>query len=115
MSTAATTNMTSRMPARTRSGTPRFESCDDSAEHRTGEHRHVAATITARPKTASRLPRYPVAWRASTSHASTAPEKKVKPSPSRTDTIARAQNGDCHTQSSQYITVVTASVNAEQA
>ena len=35
----------------------------------------------------------PVASNASTSQASTAPEKKVNPSPSRSDTIAQAQNG----------------------
>ena len=34
----------------------------------------------------------------------------MNPSPSSTDTTAHAQNGDSHTQSSQYITVVTASV-----
>ena len=35
----------------------------------------------------------PVAASASTSHASTAPEKNVKPRPISIDTIAHAQNG----------------------
>ncbi len=34
----------------------------------------------------------------------------MKPRPSSTDTIAHAQKGECQTQSSQYMTVVTASV-----
>ena len=50
-------------------------------------------TIWPRPKTDSRLPVNPVAASASTSHASTAPEKKVKPRPSSIETTAHAQNG----------------------
>ena len=40
----------------------------------------------------------PVAVSASTSHASTAPEKNVNPSPSSIDTIAHSQNDAsiCH-------------------
>ena len=40
----------------------------------------------------------PVACSASTSQASTAPEKKVKPRPSSSETSAHAQNGPsiCH-------------------
>ena len=42
----------------------------------------------------------PVAFSASTSHASTAPEKKVKPSPNSIETIAHAQNAawSCHSR-----------------
>jgi hypothetical protein len=62
------------------------------------------------PKTASRLPSNPVACRASTSHASTAPEKKVKPRPRPTETRAHAQKAASTCQSSTYSSVVTASV-----
>ena len=40
-----------------------------------------------------RTPVNPLAFSASTSHACTAPEKNVKPSPSRADATAQAQNG----------------------
>ena len=55
-------------------------------------------TIWPRPKTDSRSPVKPVAVSASTSHASTAPEKNVNPSPIRIDTTAHCQNGAsiCH-------------------
>jgi hypothetical protein len=59
--------------------------------------------------TGSRSPRNPLACRASTSHASTAPEKNVNPSPSSTDASAHAQNGALHTHMSQYSTVAAAS------
>ena len=51
--------------------------------------------------TVSRLPSYCAKWSASTSHASTAPEKKVNPRPSRAETIAHGQNGAFVAQSSQ--------------
>jgi hypothetical protein len=53
------------------------------------------ATVCARPNTASRLPVKPLAPRASTSHASVAPEKNVKPSPSRMEAMAKPHNGAC--------------------
>ena len=58
----------------------------------------VPATICPRPNTASKSPWKPVAVSASTSHASTAPEKNVNPSPRSTETSAHAQNGasTCH-------------------
>jgi hypothetical protein len=49
--------------------------------------------ICARENTGSSGPRWPVASSASTSQASVAPEKNVKPSPSRSETSAQAQNG----------------------
>jgi hypothetical protein len=52
-------------------------------------------TTWARPKTDSRLPVKPVAASASTSHASVAPEKKVKPRPSSIEDSAQPQNGAC--------------------
>ena len=67
-------------------------------------------TIWPLPKTDSRLPSKPVAVSASTSHASTAPEKNVNPRPSSIETIAQAQNCASSCQSSTYSSVVTASV-----
>ena len=48
-------------------------------------------TTWPRAKTLSRSPVNPVAASASTSHASTAPEKNVKPRPISIDTIAHCQ------------------------
>ncbi len=55
-------------------------------------------TICPRPNTVSSWPSYPEKCSASTSHASTAPEKNVKPSPISIETTAHAQNGAdvCH-------------------
>jgi hypothetical protein len=49
--------------------------------------------ICPRAKADSSVPSYPVKCRPSTSHASVAPEKKLKPSPSSIDTTAQVQNG----------------------
>ena len=72
----------------------------------------MAAPLTTcpRPKTDSRLPSNPVAFSASTSQASTAPEKNVKPRPSSTETTAHAQNGASICHSRTYSSVVAASV-----
>ena len=48
-------------------------------------------TICALAKTDSSVPRKPVALSASTSHASVAPEKNVKPRPSRIEAIAQPE------------------------
>ena len=55
-------------------------------------------TIWPRPKTVSSWPVKLVAVSASTSQASTAPEKKVKPRPSSSETIAQSQKlaSICH-------------------
>ena len=55
-------------------------------------------TICPRPNTVSSCPVKPVAASASTSHASTAPEKNVNPRPSHIETTAHCQNGAsiCH-------------------
>ena len=55
--------------------------------------------IWARAKTGSSGPSYPVARSASTSQASVAPEKKVKPSPISSDESAHDQNGPSIAQS----------------
>ena len=57
-------------------------------------------TIWPRPNTDSSSPVKPVAVSASTSQASTAPEKKVKPRPSSIETTAHCQNGASICQSS---------------
>jgi hypothetical protein len=59
------------------------------------------ATIWPLANTDSRLPLKPVNLRASTSQASVAPEKKVKPSPSSTEVAAQAQKGAWACQASQ--------------
>jgi len=67
-------------------------------------------TICPRAKTDSTLPVKPVAASASISHASTAPEKNVKPSPSSIDATAHAQNGASISHSPTYSNVETANV-----
>ena len=49
--------------------------------------------ICPRPRTDSRPPSYPAKASASTSHASTAPEKNVNPRPISIDTTAHCQKG----------------------
>ena len=99
---AAKTNMSTSIPARSRNGTPRFVAWAMTPPSTEPANIAMPVTMSPRPKTASRLPVYPVEVSASTSHASTAPEKKVKPSPSSTDTIAHQTKGACQSQSSQY-------------
>ena len=101
MVSAATTNMTASTAPRMRNGTPRFVSWAITPPSTDPASIAAPPTIMARPNTVSRLPRYSVARSASTSQASTAPEKNVNPRPSSTETTAHAQNGDSHTQSSQ--------------
>ena len=69
----------------------------------------IATPVTtwARPNTASSSPWKPTAVSASTSHASTAPEKKVNPRPMSTDTTAHCQKGACSRQRSTYSRVDT--------
>ena len=72
----------------------------------------IPETICPFPKTDSRSPVKPVAASASTSHASTAPEKKVKPSPSSIDATAHSQNGAsiCHRSTYRPVDAVSVSV-----
>ncbi len=53
----------------------------------------------------------PAAARASTSQASVAPEKNVKPSPIRTEAIAQPQNGALVAHITQYRTVEASRLN----
>ena len=100
ISRKATPNITTRMAARITNGTPRLV-CWAMNPPAT-EPASIAAppTICPRPKTRSMGPVNPVAVSASTSHASTAPEKNVNPRPSRIDTTAHCQNGASTCQSS---------------
>lgn len=94
----ATTNISRRIATRRRNGTP--SDVTWAMTPPSTEPPSIAApdTICPRPSTVSRCPWKPVAVRASTSQASTAPEKKVKPRPISTETTAQAQNGEpvCH-------------------
>ena len=74
----------------------------------------IAAPPIAWPRanTDSRSSRYPWWWSASTSQASTAPEKKVKPRPIRAEAIAQPQNGAAVCHIHRYSRVETSSVSA---
>jgi len=93
MRRSATTNIAARMRPRRTKGTPRLV-CWAINPPRT-EPPSIATPVTTcpRPNTASSSPVKPVALSASTSHASTAPEKNVKPRPMSTETTAHCQNG----------------------
>ena len=89
----ATTNITSSTIPRRTNGTPSPACC--AMNPPATEPVSIAApdAIWPRANTASRSPSKPVALSASTSQASTAPEKNVNPSPIRIETTAHAQNG----------------------
>src|ERR1700716_271184 len=110
MSRNATTNMATRMTPRSTNGTPRF--VDWAITPPTTEPPSIATPVTTwpRPNTASSSPVKPVAFSASTSQASTAPEKNVNPRPIRTDTTAHSQNGAWIRHRSTYSSVEAASV-----
>ena len=94
----ATMNITARIAARRTNGAPRLTCCARNPPATDPVSMAPPPTICPRPKTASSSPVKPVAWSASTSQASTAPEKNVNPSPSASDESAHAQNGAsiCH-------------------
>ena len=110
ISTNATTNITARTAPRRMNGNPRLTSCASTPP--ASEPVSIAAppTICPRPNTVSSSPVNPVAWSASTSQASTAPEKNVNPRPSASDASAHAQNGAVISHSSTYSSVATVSV-----
>ena len=93
MNHQATTSVTPSIPARTIYGTPRLVSWAMTPPATDPTSIAPPPTTCARPKTDSRLPVKPVASSASTSQASVAPEKNVKPRPSRTEAIAQPHNG----------------------
>jgi hypothetical protein len=90
--------MTSRTPTRTRNGTPSDVTCAITPPATEPPSIAAPPTIWPRPNTASSSPTKPECVSASTSHASTAPEKNVKPRPIRIETSAHAQNAAevCH-------------------
>ena len=85
--------MTTSTTPRSTNGTPRLVTCAISPP--AAEPLSIATPDTTwpRPKTVSSWPVYPVAASASTSHASTAPEKNVNPRPSSIEATAHCQNG----------------------
>src|SRR3989449_1050883 len=110
MSLNATTNIATRMRPRRTKGIPRFVSW--AINPPATEPVSIATPVTTwpRPKTDSSSPVKPVALSASTSHASTAPEKNVNPRPISMETTAHCQNGAWIRQSSTYSRVDVASV-----
>ena len=100
MSLNATTNITTSTPPRRRKGTPRLVCWAMKPPATEPVSIATPVTIWPLPNTDSRSPVEPGRVSASTSQASTAPEKKVKPSPSSIETSAHAQNGASTCQSS---------------
>ncbi len=93
MSRKATTNITASTAARSRNGTPRSVTWAITPPATEPVSIATPETICPRPKTVSSSPVKPVAASASTSQASTAPEKKVNPSPSSIEASAHSQKG----------------------
>ena len=87
-----------RIPARRTYGTPRLVACAMNPPETVPISIATPLTVCARPNTCSRCPVKPVAVSASTSHASVAPEKNVKPRPSRIEESAQPHSGAwiCH-------------------
>ena len=108
MNANATANITASTTARRTNGTPRLVTC--AMYPPATEPVSMAAPVTTCPfpKTVSRFPSKPVACSASTSHASTAPEKNVNPSPINIETTAHAQKGPLIRQSNTYSRVLPA-------
>src|SRR6202022_196733 len=106
----ATPNIATRIRPRSTKGTPRLVCW--AINPPTTEPLSIATPVTTwpRPNTASSSPVKPVALSASTSHASTAPEKNVNPRPIRTETTAHCQNGAWIRHNSTYSSVEAASV-----
>ena len=110
MSLNASTNITASTTPRSTNGTPRLVCSAMNPPATEPVSIATPVTIWPRPNTDSSVPVNPVAASASTSHASTAPEKKVKPSPSSSDAIAHCQNGASTCHRSTYSSVDAASV-----
>ena len=98
--------------ARRTNGTPRFVAWAMTPPATEPPSMATPSTAWPRPNTVSSSPVYPVCVRASTSHASMAPEKKVKPSPRNTEVTAQPQNGASIHHMSTYSSVDTISVSA---
>ena len=111
--TNANTNVTRQDDsARRMYGTPRFVACATGRRRPSRRASRTPSTISPLANTdSSRPPSNPLAVSASTSHASTAPEKNVKPSPRKAEAIAHAQNGAETATSGGRAASTTASVN----
>ena len=96
----ASTNITTSIAARRTYGTPRLVSWAMKPPATEPSSMNTPLTTWPRENTASSIPSNLVAVSASTSQASVAPEKKVKPSPSSNDTIAHQTKGEPSCQSS---------------
>ena len=93
MSLNATPNITIRTTPRRTNGTPRLVCSAISPPATEPVSIPTPVTIWPRPNTVSICPVNPVAVSASTSQASTAPEKKVNPRPRSIEATAHSQNG----------------------
>ena len=82
---------------------------DIAAGYRPGQHRHPGDDLPS-AEDGLQVALEVGGVRASTSQASTAPEKNVNPRPSRIETTAHAQNGPSICQSKTYSRVVAANV-----
>ena len=110
MSPNAATNITTRMSPRSTNGTAEARLLgDEAAGDRSAEHRRPGRDLAAAEHRLDRA-REARGLSASTSHASTAPEKNVKPSPIRIETTAQCQNGASTCHSSTYSNVEAESV-----
>ena len=92
ISANATANITTSTAPRSTNGTPKLVCWAMKPPATEPVSIAVPETIWPRPNTVSSSPVKPVASSASTSHASTAPEKNVKPRPSSIEAIAHSQN-----------------------
>ena len=93
ISTNAVMNIRIRIAARSTNGNPRLTAWARKPPAIEPVSMPMPVTIWPRASTDSSGPWNCVAASASTSHASTAPEKNVKPSPRPSETSAQAQNG----------------------
>ena len=86
-------NIRIRITARTTNGNPRLTAWARKPPAIEPVSIPTPVTTMPRARTGSSSPVYCVALSASTSHASTAPEKNVNPRPRPSETTAHAQNG----------------------
>src|SRR6266508_926218 len=101
----ATTKVTSSRIARTAYGTPRLVTCASTPPATVLPSMAMPVAVWPLAKADSRGPAYPDAVSPSTSHASVAPLKNVKPRPSSADAAAHAANGAVVCHSTRYSSV----------
>ena len=108
----AITRVTPSIAARRMYGRPRSAAWATSPPPTDPTSIAAPPTVWARPKIDSRFPSKSVAWSASTSHASVAPEKNVNPRPRSIDASAQPQNGARSSHITRYRSVDNSSVAA---